>query len=136
MKNFKLAYLTILFVFGISTAFAQDNAAAPAAKISPDYYMGKWSVLIKGTPNGDVTVPMRFAMKDGKLMGYFIDPTSPDEKEMTTAEVAGNDINTSFSIAGYDVTMTLSMKDEEHANGKLMDMFECEGTRVKEEEKK
>ena len=36
-----------------------------------------------------------------------------------------------FTVSGYDVTMVIAKKDEDHSNGKLMNMFDAEGTRVK-----
>jgi hypothetical protein len=36
-----------------------------------------------------------------------------------------------FTISGYDIVLLITKKDEDHATGKLMDMFEVEATRVK-----
>ena len=105
------------------------TTAAPAA--SQDFYAGNWNVLVKGTPNGDPTIPMRFEIKDGKAKGYFMAPEQKTETEMASVEIKGDDLTCSFTIVGYDVTLNLSKKDVDHANGKLMDMFEAEGTRKK-----
>jgi len=41
-----------------------------------------------------------------------------------------------FTVMSYDITITMSKKDDDNATGTLMDMFEVVGVRVKEEEKK
>ena len=98
---------------------------------TPNYFEGKWTVLIKGTPNGDASVPMRFETKEGKTLGYFVDPDTTKETPMTSADIKGDEIVAAFTIAGYDVSMLITKKDDDHASGKLMDMFDVEATRVK-----
>ncbi|MEB2774235.1 hypothetical protein SYJ56_02895 [Algoriphagus sp. D3-2-R+10] len=103
------------------------------ALTSPDekYFEGKWNVLVKGTPNGDATIPLRFETKDGKTTGYFTEEGATEEKKMSSATISGDVINTAFNISGYDVTLSLTKVDDDHANGDLMGMFDAEGTRVK-----
>ena len=98
---------------------------------SPEYFEGNWSVLIKGTPQGDSTIPVRFETKDGQTTGYFTEQGETEEKKMSSAVISGDVINSSFNISGYDVTLSLKKVDDDHANGDLMGMFDAEGTRVK-----
>lgn len=98
---------------------------------TPEYFEGKWSVLIKGTPSGDAIVPMRFETKDGKTTGYFLEEGAVEEKKMSSASISGDVINSAFNISGYDVTLSLKKVDDDHATGDLMGMFDVEGTRVK-----
>lgn len=98
---------------------------------TPNYFEGKWEVLIKGTPDGDAKVPMRFETKDGVTKGYFVDKDATVESLMTSAEVKGDEIYLAFTIAGYDVNLTLVKKDDENSSGKLMDMFDVEAKKVK-----
>jgi hypothetical protein len=119
----KVSVILFAMIFGLATAgFSQT---------STNFFEGKWSVLIKATPEGDATVPMRFETKDGKMKGYFVGRGEQTETEMTSAEAKGDELNMAFTISGYDVTLLLTKKDDDHANGKLMDMFEVEATRVK-----
>ena len=37
-----------------------------------------------------------------------------------------------LAAAGYDLSLTLAKKDEDHVTGSLMAMFQAEGERVKE----
>lgn len=118
----KASIILIALFFGIAVqGFSQ----------APNYFEGKWAVLIKGTPDGDATVPMRFETKDGVTKGYFVDKDATTETLMTSAEVKGDEINLAFTIAGYDVTLAILKKDDDNATGKLMDMFDVEAKRVK-----
>ncbi|MEP0713411.1 hypothetical protein [Algoriphagus sp.] len=98
---------------------------------SPEYYEGKWSVLVKGTPNGDATIPMRFETKEGKTTGFITEEGASEETKMTSVNISGEVLNAAFTVSGYDVTMALKKVDDDHANGDLMGMFDVEGTRVK-----
>jgi cytochrome c len=95
------------------------------------YFLGKWNATAKGTPNGDVTIPVRFESKEGKLKGSYVDPESKEEKPMTGVEVDGAALKMSFSVMGYDITITLTKKDDDNAAGTLMDMFDVVAVRVK-----
>src|SRR6218665_535358 len=119
----KAGILLFVFLFGITLqGFSQAT---------PGYFEGKWSVLIKETPNGDATLPMRFETKDGKVKGYFMAPDSKDETAMTSVDGTSDQLTAAFTITGYDVVMVITKKDDDHASGKLMDMFVVEATKVK-----
>lgn len=119
----KASIILVVLFFGIAlNGFSQT---------APNYFDGKWSVLIKATPNGDATVPMRFETKDGKTKGYFIPQDAKEETEMVSVNVKGEELTSAFNISGYDVTLVITKKDIDHANGKLMDMFDVEATKVK-----
>lgn len=98
---------------------------------SPEYFEGKWNVLVIGTPNGDATIPIRFETKDGKTSGYFMEEGAAEEKKMSSVTISGDVVNTAFNISGYDVTLSLKKVDEDTVKGDLMGMFDAEGTRVK-----
>lgn len=115
---------SLMLLVTMSFAFALSS---PNEK----YFEGKWSVLIKGTPNGDATIPMRFETVDGKTTGYFTEEGAVEEKKMSSATIKDDVINTSFNISGYDVTLSLKKVDADNAKGDLMGMFDAEGKRVK-----
>ncbi|MES2795410.1 MAG: hypothetical protein V4683_05555 [Bacteroidota bacterium] len=121
----KVSIILITLFFGIALSSFSQTAAAP------NYFEGKWTVIIKGTPNGDAVVPMKFETKEGKTMGYFTDPESKAETPMSSATIVGDEITVAFTISSYDVTMVITKKDDDHAAGKLMDMFDVEATRLK-----
>jgi hypothetical protein len=120
MKKVSIILIALFFTIALN-GFSQ----------APTFFEGKWSVLIKGTPNGDNAMPMRFETKDGKTMGYFTDPETLKETLMTSADIKGDELAVAFTISSYDVTMVITKKDDDHANGKLMDMFDVEATRLK-----
>ena len=125
---------SIMFVFAlVFTASLSSTAqtAVAAATSEETYYLGTWDVLVKGTPNGDAVIPVTIEKKDGKLVGKIVNPESKEDVPCTTVEITGSELTVAFSMMGYDLTMVLSKKDEDHANGKLMDMFDCEATRKK-----
>jgi hypothetical protein len=105
-----------------------SSFSAVLAQESTDYYVGKWNVLIKETPNGDVTIPMRFESQEGKYTGYFTDE-SGEEKEMDSATLEDGKLNLAFYIAGYDVTMDLAEEDENEMRGMVMNMLEAIASR-------
>lgn len=115
---------TLVLLVTMSFAFALNN---PDEK----YFEGKWNVLVKGTPNGDATIPVRFETVDGKITGYFMEEGVVEEKKMSSVIIKGDVINTAFYISGYDVTLSLTKVDADKAKGDLMGMFDAEGTRVK-----
>lgn len=119
---------SLLFIITISFAF---TFSTPNEK----YFEGKWDVLIKDIPQGDVTIPMRFESTDGETIGFFQEPGTQEESKMTSVVIEGELLTTSFYISGYDVTLTLRKVDEDHSKGEMMGMFDVEGTRVKAEEK-
>jgi hypothetical protein len=124
MKNKIILLSTLVLLMTFSFAFTSFNP-------SPEYFEGKWSVLIKGTPQGDATISMRFETKDGKTTGYFTEQGVAEEKKMSSAIISGDAINSAFFISGYDVTLTLKKVDDDRAKGDLLGMFDVEGTRVK-----
>jgi cytochrome c len=112
--------MTISFAFTFST---------PEDK----YFEGKWSVLVKDTPQGSATIPMRFETVDGKTTGYYYEEGTAEEKKMNSAVINGDVLSTAFFMAGYNLTLTLTKIDEDHANGDLLGIFDAEGTRVKKD---
>ncbi|MBY0536768.1 MAG: hypothetical protein K2P88_13040 [Chitinophagaceae bacterium] len=124
--------LTILMVSVFSmNAFSQSSPApAPA-----DFFAGKWNVVIKNTPQGDAKLVFNFTKKDGALSGVVTDSAGTEISKMSNLEVKENEVTVSFSAQGFDLTITLTKKDEDHLTGMLMNMFEVEAIRIKEEKK-
>ncbi|MGZ3766797.1 MAG: hypothetical protein ACXVA2_19195 [Mucilaginibacter sp.] len=102
------------------------------AQIKPDYYPGKWNVLIVGTPNGDSKMTFVLERKDGKLTGAVQDSTGKELTKITSVEEKDKTITAAFTIQSYDVTLSLDPVDDDHVKGSLMGMFDAKGVRVKE----
>lgn len=128
-RIFLLTLVTGLFLSLVSSA--QTPAPAPA-KVPMDFYVGSWKVLLKGTPQGDVKLVFKVEKKGEELSGVVLDTTGKEISPISKLEYANDGITIYFSAAGYDLSLTLAKKDEDHVTGSLMAMFEAEGERVKE----
>jgi glucan biosynthesis protein len=117
--------LAALFFLAISfSANAQTKAGA-------DYFVGKWNVLVKETPNGDWKSVFVLEKKDGKITGVIQDTTGKEITKIDNAELKENEVTVYFNTNGYDVNVVLTKKDEDHATGKMMSMFDAEADRAK-----
>jgi cytochrome c len=113
--------------------FSITGLNAQTTSTPESFLEGKWSVFVKGTPQGDVTMPVRFEVKEGKLKGYYTDLESKAEKPMDTAYFENEKYVMGFVVMGYDLKFVMAKKTDDSMTGSLMDMFDVEATRVKEE---
>jgi hypothetical protein len=121
--------LTGLFILTLSFRVnAQSKAGA-------DYFKGKWSVLLKGTPNGDAKMIFVLENRNDSIVGVVQDTTGAEISKITGAELSDTAVTVYFNAQGYDVNLLLTKKDDDHATGSLMNMFDAEGERIKEEKK-
>jgi hypothetical protein len=108
-------------------------AAKVNAQTQTNYFIGKWDVLVKGLPNGDGHMKFNIADSAGHLKGAFLDTTAAHKDiPLTKIELAGDKVTLYFSTQGYDLTMLLAKKDDDHATGSLMGMFDATAARLKE----
>jgi hypothetical protein len=96
-----------------------------------DYFTGKWSVLIKGTPNGDAKMTVTLQKQDTTWAGNIQDSTGQLNTKIDKVELNGDKITLYFSAQGYDVNLEMDKKDDDHITGSMMGMFDAEGERVK-----
>ncbi|RDB05797.1 hypothetical protein [Runella aurantiaca] len=126
MKNIlSIGALSLFFLLTSTALKAQDSNA---------YFVGKWDIMVKGTPEGDVVLHALIDSKEEKLSGSYVKEVDGKKEEpvmMKSVEIKGQEVILAFTIAGYDVTMNLIKKDEDHADGNMMGMFECKATKVK-----
>lgn len=135
MKNQHVFFAGLfLLVFSFFQAGAQTASKTDTAKASKsDYFVGKWSVIAEGTPNGDSKFIVNLQRKDGKLAGTIETnepgkPATPIDK----VEEKEKSITINFVGGGYDVFLLLEKKDDDHVTGSLMDMFDAKGERIKD----
>lgn len=95
------------------------------------YFAGKWEIVLKGTPEGDISFLMTFQQKEGKWMGTYINQKTKEENALQSIEVNGDKITLALKLSSYDMTMQLNRINDEHITGKMMDMMDCVGTRKK-----
>src|SRR3954463_15576127 len=125
MKKLSSFFAVLLFFFVLSL-----NANAQS-KTGADYFTGKWSVLVKGTPNGDAKMTLVLDKKDSTLTGVIQDSTGTEISKISKAELNENTLTVYFTSQGYDVNLEMNKKDDDHVTGSLMGMFDAEGDRVK-----
>ena len=105
--------------------------ACGQSKSGAGYYADKWNVLVKGTPNGDARMYFLLADNGGKLTGTVQDSTGKELSKMDSTLVAGEELTVYFNAGGYNVYVNLKKKDDDHAEGNLLGMFETYADRVK-----
>lgn len=97
-----------------------------------DYFVGKWEIVVTGTPGGDSKSTFVLERKDGKLGGTMDTPGKPSVN-FTRVEEKDNTITAYFtSASGYDVYLFLEKADDNKATGSMMDMFDATATRIVE----
>jgi hypothetical protein len=101
------------------------------SKTGADYFSGKWSVLLKGLPDGDKKLVFVLEGNDSSMAGRVQDTTGMEIATITNAELKDEQVTLYFNAQGYDVNLLLAKKDDDHATGSLMGMFDAEGERIK-----
>lgn len=124
MKKLSLFFAGIFLLALSLTSSAQS-------KIGADYFKGKWSVLLKGLPNGDTKMLFVLENRNDSIVGIVQDTAGTEIAKITSAELKDNEITLYFTAQGYDVNLLLTKKDDDHTSGSLMSMFDAEGERVK-----
>ena len=123
-KKLNLIFVSIFFTLMTFASHAQSTTGA-------DYFTGKWSVLIKGTPNGDAKMTVTLQKQDTTLTGNIQDSTGQLNTKIDKVELNGDKITLYFNTQGYDVNLEMDKKDDDHITGSMMGMFDAEGERVK-----
>lgn len=101
------------------------------AKTGADFFVGKWTVLVKGTPQGDVKMVFVVDKKDSTLTGVVQDTTGNEISKLDKVELGDNSITFYFNAQGYDLNLAMTKKDEDHLTGSLLGMFDAEAERKK-----
>jgi hypothetical protein len=125
MKKFNLILVSVM-------TFVCIAIKTSAQTTTTNYFAGKWDVLLKGLPQGDAHIKFNIADSAGHLKGVLVD-TSAAHKDtpLTNIEQANDKITLYFTTQGYDVNLMLTKKDDDHASGSLMGMFDAVADRVK-----
>ncbi len=125
MKKLNSIFAGLFFLLLSVSAHAQSKAGA-------EYFAGKWSVLLKGTPGGDAKMIFVLENNNDSIAGIVQDSTGAEISKISSAELKDTEVTLYFNAQGYDVNLLLTKKDDDHATGSLMNMFDAEGERIKE----
>ena len=126
MKKVTFLFTAMLFVF---TTMAFKTQAQ-----TKDYFVGKWEVTVSGTPNGDIKLIVNLERKSAELIAT-LDLGGEKVKVDRLTETA-TDVTLYFNASGYDVSLSMEKKDDDHTSGNMMGMFEANGVRVKDNQPK
>lgn len=130
MKKFSIsALLATLFL----CFMANKNLYAQAA---PNYFLGKWDMLVKSLPQGDTHMHLVFEFKKDSLsteemIGHIEKTSESEEIVFSKIETETEKITFYFTAQGYDINVVLSKKDDDTAEGTLFNMFEAVAKREK-----
>jgi hypothetical protein len=119
-----------VFFAGLCMLLLSVGASAQS-KTGAEYFSGKWSVLVKGTPNGDAKMTVSLDKKDSTMTGVILDSTGTEMAKISKVELTENEATVYFTTQGYDVYLTMTKKDDDHITGSMMGMFDAEGDRIK-----
>ncbi|WP_026768673.1 hypothetical protein [Asinibacterium sp. OR53] len=96
-----------------------------------DYFVGKWNVDVKATPEGDKNLIVNLERKDGKLVGYYTSKARPDTVQFSKVEEKEKSVTVYFTYNGNDVYIRLDKKDDDHTAGSTLDTYDTIGERIK-----
>ena len=118
-----------IFLVGMLFSLLTISATAQAS----DYFVGKWAILVEGTPNGDATSNFVFERNEkGELIGE-VQTEGQAAIKLSRVEENGDELTAYFtSASGYEVYMYIEKIDENTVEGSMMDMFDATGERVVE----
>ncbi len=122
MKKAGLLFAGLFFLLLSVNIKAQTSGA--------DYFTGKWNILVKGTPNGDIRMFVTLQKQDTTFAGSVQDSTGQFITKIDKVEINGDKAIIYFNAQGYDVNLEMDKKDDDHINGSMMGMFDAEGERV------
>lgn len=131
MKRICIA-IVVLFLGIAAKGFSQTTT--PTATPN-DLFLGKWEILVVGTPDGDSKLVTELTRKDGKLTGELKDPTgkNPDALPISNIIEEGNKMTIYFEAQGTEVSLDLTKVDDDHLKGSVMSgMFDATAVRIKE----
>jgi len=125
MKKLSRTAIGLLFLVLSFNANAQSKTGA-------DYFAGKWSALITGTPYGDLKRVYVLEKKDNGLSGEVIDgATGKEISKCSKIEVKDNEVTLYYTSMGNDVSIVLTKKDEDRLTGKAMGQWDATAERMK-----
>jgi hypothetical protein len=125
MKKVSLLFAGLFFLLLSTNVQAQSKTGAA-------YFIGKWNMLIKGTPNGDAKMIFILESKNDSITGVVQDTTGSEISKISNVELTDTSATVYFTAQGYDVNVVMNKKDDDHVTGSLLGMFDTDGERIKD----
>ena len=101
MKKVSLLLAGLFFLLLSINVHAQSTTGK-------DYFAGKWSVLVKGTPNGDARMFFVLDKKDSTLTGSVQDSTGTEISKIDNVELNGNTATVVSAPVGLQLNRQLN----------------------------
>src|SRR5262245_1767901 len=98
----------VKYVIVAALIFCLSAGVNAQSKTGVDYFEGKWSVLLKGLPQGDTKMVFILEKKDGNLVGLVQDSTGVEISKVDKVEVADGNATVYFKAQGYDVNLSMN----------------------------
>jgi hypothetical protein len=124
MKKIKMILVSVFILSVVLSTQARDVAS--------DFFVGKWSVDVKGTPSGDIKLLMTIAIEDDKWLGYVSGTEGEEKTKFDRVEVQDDSITVYWFTNGYDVYINFKKSEDNKLKGALMGMFDATAERVVE----
>ena len=123
-------------ILTISFLLVCNLRSSAQSQEAPDFFVGKWTVLVKGTPQGDVKLVLSVEKKDTSLAAVILDSTGGAFAKVDKIVRNQTAMTAYFSALGYDLYLEMNKKDEDHLVGNLVGQFEAEAERIKSDQEK
>ena len=117
MKTLKLILAMTALMIYVSAVNAQETN-------TDDFFMGKWTVFVIGTPAGDTTMYAELSRDDdGKIVGKV------EQEEINKVEQTSDGITLYWSAKGFNLYVFLEKAGTDKCKGSMLDMFDVTASR-------
>ena len=123
---------SLMVVMGIELKMLEEGEVIVEEKSSyDDFYVGKWDMMIIGTPQGDSKMKLSLFREDGVLKGSVL-PEMENAESVTLDKVeeTASGLTIYFSMMSYDINVNFEKEGDLNLKGKLMGMFDVTADRV------
>lgn len=124
MKKNSLVITSLFFLLISFNTKAQS-------KTGVEYFAGKWSVFIPGTPYGDLKRIYVLDKSGDGLTGIVQDGEGKEITKCSKVEVKDTEVTLYYQAQGTDISITLAKKDEDHVTGSVLGVLAATGERIK-----
>jgi hypothetical protein len=100
-------------------------------KTGYDFFAGKWNIIIRSAPQGDVKMVINFEKINEVVSSSIKDSTEKELYKVTNTAIDKDQAVITFTGSQGDVPLTLRKKDETSIEGDIMGMFQVEGRRLR-----
>lgn len=125
-KRMKTFNILLFSIFLYCTANAQGTLSAEGT----NFFVGKWYLIAKGLPQGDVNIILTIENKNEKISGNITNPIKPSQLfDLKDIVVNDSTLNAKFNAFETIMPIVLQKKNAEEVTGKMMGKFIFEGSK-------